>query len=108
LAIYLFELFTRHVATGNVTYIEKNVSNGPETITALSSMAGMYSLFIVGKGGHYLSTIIMGIRDWEECPELGPIGDLLASDDFMDSGSVLIMQQHKVTKKKSGLDEETL
>lgn len=84
------------------------MSSGPETVTALTSMAGMYSLFIVGKGGQHLSTMMMGIRDWEECPELGPIGDLLASDDFMDSGSVLIMQQHKVSRNKSRVDEDAL
>jgi hypothetical protein len=105
---YLPLCIIRHVATGNVAYIEKNVSGGQETVTALTSMAGLYSLFIVGKGGHYLSTMMMGIRDWEECPELGTIGDLLASDDFMDSGSVLIMQQHKVSNKKSRLDEVAL
>ncbi|KAJ3691294.1 hypothetical protein LUZ61_020458 [Rhynchospora tenuis] len=99
----------RYVASGIVTYAERQVSSGPETVTALSSMAGMYSLFIVGKGGPHLSTPMMaGIRDWEECPELGPIGDLLASDDFMDSGSVLIMQQHKVPTNRSRIDDVIL
>lgn len=92
---------SRYIAPGLVTYTAHHVSSGPETVTALSSMAGMYSLFIVGKGGPHLSTMMTGIRDWEECPELGPIGDLLASEDFMDSGSVLIMQQHKVASNKS-------
>ncbi|KAJ1692579.1 hypothetical protein LUZ63_009277 [Rhynchospora breviuscula] len=99
----------RYVASGIVTYAERQVNNGPETVTALSSMAGMYSLFIVGKGGPHLSTPMMaGIRDWEECPELGPIGDLLASDDFMDSGSVLIMQQHKVPTNNSRIHDDIL
>ncbi|KAJ4819600.1 Cation/H(+) antiporter [Rhynchospora pubera] len=99
----------RYVASGIVTYAERQVNSGPETVTALSSMAGMYSLFIVGKGGPHLSTPMMaGIRDWEECPELGPIGDLLASDDFMDSGSVLIMQQHKVPTNKSRIHNDIL
>ncbi|KAJ4806257.1 Cation/H(+) antiporter 15 [Rhynchospora pubera] len=99
----------RYVASGIVTYAEQQVNSGPETVTALSSMAGMYSLFIVGKGGPHLSAPMMaGIRDWEECPELGPIGDLLASDDFMDSGSVLIMQQHKVPTNNSRIHDDIL
>uniref|UniRef100_A0A0E0MJ14 Uncharacterized protein n=1 Tax=Oryza punctata TaxID=4537 RepID=A0A0E0MJ14_ORYPU len=33
-------------------------------------------------------------RDWTESPELGPIGDLLASKDFQTTASVLVLQAY--------------
>ncbi|KAL0331439.1 UNVERIFIED_CONTAM: Cation/H(+) antiporter 15 [Sesamum angustifolium] len=35
-----------------------------------------------------------GLTDWSECPELGAIGDLLASSDFAASYSLLVVQQY--------------
>jgi hypothetical protein len=40
--------------------------------------------------------------DWdEECQELGPIGELLSSDDLVGCGSVLVLQQHNKHKMKT-------
>ncbi|KAA0038525.1 cation/H(+) antiporter 1-like [Cucumis melo var. makuwa] len=88
-----------HVSTGQVGYVEKQVKNGEETVAELRDIGDMYSLFIVGKGGRGHSTLTTGMSDWEECPELGTVGDLLASSDFNISGSVLIVQQHRHQKK---------
>ncbi|KAG6403312.1 hypothetical protein SASPL_135529 [Salvia splendens] len=49
----------------------------------------------VGKGSRCNSTLTTGISDWEECPELGRVGDFLASPDFELCGSVLVVQQHR-------------
>lgn len=76
-------------------YIEKHVKNGAQTATALRDIIDMYQLFIVGKGGRRNSTITTGMSDWEECPELGRVGDLLASSEFDPNCSVLIIQQYK-------------
>lgn len=35
----------------------------------------------------------MGLGTWSECPELGVVGDMLASPDFGITTSVLVMQQ---------------
>ncbi|XP_057469594.1 cation/H(+) antiporter 2-like [Actinidia eriantha] len=91
----LTEFYNRYVTSGQVGYVEKYVENGAETATALRDMADMYSLFIVGKGGRGLSPLTTGMSDWEECPELGTVGDLLASTDFDIRGSVLVIQQHR-------------
>ena len=81
------------MTSGQVGYVEKYVDNGEQTVNALKEMGDMYSLFIVGKGGRGQCPITTGMSDWEECPELGPVGDLLASQDF--DGSVLVIQQHR-------------
>ena len=60
----------------------------------------MYSLFIVGKSGRGNSPLTTGICDWEECHELGIVGDFLISSDFNINGLVLVIQQHRNSKKE--------
>ncbi|KAL8104409.1 cation/H(+) antiporter 2-like isoform X1 [Apium graveolens] len=88
------DFYNKYVTSGRVGYVEKRVNNGTDTASALRDMSEMYSMFIVGKGGRGHTTITVGISDWEECPELGTVGDYLASSDFDISGSVLVVQQH--------------
>lgn len=94
----LTDFFNQYVTSGQVGYVEKFVENGAETAWALRDMAEIYSLFIVGKGGRGHSPLTTCMSDWEECPELGTVGDLLASSDFDICGSVLVIQQHKISR----------
>ncbi|CAL4884957.1 unnamed protein product [Urochloa decumbens] len=101
---FMADMYGRFVAPGLVAYMERKVSNGAETVGVLRSMVGTCSLFVVGKGGkdadggdRGVMTSDMGGWD-EECPELGPIGELLASDDLAGCGSVLVLQQHNVSR----------
>lgn len=53
-----------------------------------------YDLVIVGMRHRWYPVMpANGLSDWSECPELGVIGDLLASSDFDTPYSVLIMKQ---------------
>lgn len=90
----------RYVASGKVGYVEKQVNNGAETVAALRDIGDLYSLFIVGRGGRGHSPLTTELSDWEECPELGTVGDLLASSDFNINGSILVVQQHRNSKKE--------
>lgn len=103
---YFAEFYERHVAAGHVAYMEKYLSNSGETYSTIKSLEGEYGLFIVGRGGRVNSTLTAGMNDWEACPELGPIGDILSSSDFSATASVLIIQQHKLRGKLQGLHEE--
>ncbi|KAK9068869.1 hypothetical protein SSX86_012985 [Deinandra increscens subsp. villosa] len=103
---YFAEFYDRHVATGHVAYMEKYLLHSGETYSTIKSLEGEYSLFIVGRGGRVNSTLTAGMNDWEACPELGPIGDILSATDFSVTASVLIIQQHKLRGKLQGLHEE--
>ncbi|CAN1813556.1 Cation/H(+) antiporter 1 [Linum perenne] len=89
----------RYVAEGKVDYEEMEVKDGKETVAVLKEIGGMYSLFIVGKGstGRPNWPMTRDISDWEECPELGTVGDLLASSTDMTNinASVLVIQQYR-------------
>ena len=78
----------------SIAYIEKVVNNGEETVAAIRSMGDVFGLFIVGRGNGVISPLTAGLTDWSECPELGAIGDLLASSDFATVASVLVVQQY--------------
>ncbi|CAN1252891.1 Cation/H(+) antiporter 4 [Linum perenne] len=81
----------------NVQYLEKFVSDGSETIKLVTSIASQYDLFVVGRRSDIDidSPQIGGLANWSEFPELGLIGDLLASNDVQTRGSVLVVQQQK-------------
>ncbi|XP_058005163.1 cation/H(+) antiporter 1 isoform X2 [Hevea brasiliensis] len=85
----------RYVSSGKVRYLEKHVNNGLETLEVLNEIKEMYSLIIIGKGARGYSPMTTGLSDWEECPELGTVGDLLASSEFNISGSILVIQQNR-------------
>ncbi|WRX09760.1 Cation/H+ exchanger - like 1 [Theobroma cacao] len=94
--------YNRYVAQGKAGFVEKYVSDGVETVAALREIADMYSLFIVGKGGRGNSPLTTGMSDWEECPELGLVGDLLASSEMNIGGSILVIQRHRHSEPERG------
>lgn len=100
------DFYDKHVARGRVAYMEKHLVNSGQTFATLRSMEGQYGLFIVGRGGRVNSVLTVGMNDWEECPELGPIGDILSASDFSVTTSVLIIQQHSLRGELAGLDDE--
>ncbi|KAK6914316.1 Cation/H+ exchanger [Dillenia turbinata] len=98
--------YERHVGGGHVAYVEKNLLNSSEAFSALKSLEGQYTLIIVGKGGGVNSALTVGMNDWEECPELGPIGDILSTSEFSLTASILIIQQHNPRGELDGLDDD--
>ncbi|KAF5469738.1 hypothetical protein F2P56_010303 [Juglans regia] len=100
------QFYGRHVAGGHVAYMEKHLINSSETYSTLRSLEGQYALIIVGRGGRVNSVLTVGMNDWQQCPELGPIGDVLSGSDFSVKTSVLIIQQHNVKGKLDGLEDD--
>ncbi|XP_061358568.1 cation/H(+) antiporter 2-like [Gastrolobium bilobum] len=92
---FMVDFCNRYVAPGEISYVEKFVKDGAETVESLKEMGDIYSLFIVGKGSRGQGSLTIGMSDWEECPELGTVGDVLASSDLDIHGSVLVIQQHR-------------
>ncbi|CAA6659004.1 unnamed protein product [Spirodela intermedia] len=74
--------------------VNKVVCNGEETVAAIRAMDSIHDLYVVGRGQGSSSPLTEGLTDWSECPELGVIGDLLASSDFGATVSVLVVQQY--------------
>ncbi|KAJ6772552.1 CATION/H(+) ANTIPORTER 15-LIKE [Salix koriyanagi] len=73
-------------------YFEEVVRDGVELGGCLTKMVGCFDLILVGKY-HQKSPLFTGLEEWNECPELGVIGDMLASPDFECAASVLVIHQ---------------
>ncbi|KAK3039450.1 hypothetical protein RJ639_028032, partial [Escallonia herrerae] len=91
---YINEFRVRTANDDSIVYMEKVVNHGEETVAAIRSIDNIHDLFIVGRGQGIISPLTAGLTDWSECPELGAIGDLLASSDFAATVSVLVVQQY--------------
>ncbi|KAK8933255.1 Cation/H(+) antiporter 28 [Platanthera zijinensis] len=101
--------YDRYVAGGKgVGYIEKQVRSGEDTMAALKGVEAHYQLFVLGSGKDRLSSLTAGMSEWAEFPELGPVGDVMASSDFSVSASVMVIQQHRVARRYNVIDEDFL
>ncbi|KAF7824573.1 cation/H(+) antiporter 28-like [Senna tora] len=100
------QFYERHIVGGRIAYAEKHLENSAETFSILKSFEGQYALVIVGREGGMNSILTKGMNDWQQCPELGPIGDVLSGPDFSNTVSVLIIQQHKLKGEIEGLDDD--
>ncbi|GMJ12717.1 CATION/H+ EXCHANGER 8 [Hibiscus trionum] len=79
----------------HLTYIEEQVKDGPETSNFLRSIVEDYQLIIVGRRYKSKDPRTFGLEQWCEFQELGVIGDLLSSLDFVGDYSLLIVQQQR-------------
>ncbi|KAF7849109.1 hypothetical protein BT93_L1238 [Corymbia citriodora subsp. variegata] len=92
--VYVTEFRRNNSGNESVTYREVMVNNGSETVAAIREMASEFELYIVGRSERSISPLTFGLAEWSEYPELGAIGDLLASSTFNIQASVLVVQQY--------------
>ncbi|XVF16998.1 hypothetical protein REPUB_Repub10bG0079300 [Reevesia pubescens] len=91
---YIKDFRMKNANDESIIYTEKVVNNGEETVATIRTLDSSHDLFIVGRGQGMISPLTAGLSDWSECPELGAIGDILASSDFATTVSVLVIQQY--------------
>ncbi|XP_076925408.1 cation/H(+) antiporter 18-like [Bidens hawaiensis] len=72
-------------------YVERTVKNGPETIEVIRENTRC-NLVLVGRMPE--GELAASMRKRSECPEMGPIGNLLISPEFHITASVLVVQQY--------------
>ncbi|KAJ7968903.1 Cation/H(+) antiporter [Quillaja saponaria] len=79
----------------SITYTQKVVRRGEEIVEILTTLdKNEYDLYIVGQGQGRASPLMLRLLEWSDSPELGVIGDILASKSFSSHSSVLILQQY--------------
>jgi len=76
-----------------IVYGEMVISNTVHSVPVIAKN-NKYDLFLVGRG-RFPSPLVAELADQTaDCPELGPIGDLLVSPTVRISASILVIQQH--------------
>lgn len=78
-----------------VKYVEETVKDGPETALIIRSLVTEFDLIIVGRQAGIETPQTCGLLQWSEYPELGVLGDLLASTDAAGKASVFVIQQQR-------------
>ncbi|CAI9111945.1 OLC1v1012296C1 [Oldenlandia corymbosa var. corymbosa] len=89
---------SRWIGQGNnVAYMERVLKDSSEFAWTLRSLADEYDLILVGRCYKVKSSLTSGFEEWCDVPELGAIGEFLASRDLQCRASVFIVQQQKIT-----------
>ncbi|AES94002.2 cation/H(+) antiporter 18 [Medicago truncatula] len=87
---FLAEFKLKTASYDSVIYEEEIVKDAAETVATIRGI-NCCNLFLVGR--RPTSELAFALKR-SECPELGPVGGLLASQDFRTTASVLVMQQY--------------
>lgn len=75
-------------------YMEMEVSDGEEMVGIIRKTVAKFNLVLVGRReGVLKSEMMLGMSEWNEFPELGVFGDMLASTDSDCHVSTLVVQQ---------------
>lgn len=77
-----------------VKYVEKMIRDGTGTAAVMRSMEDEYELIIVGRRHDTQSPLLLGLSDWVEESELGPVGDMFALANSQSNSTILVVQQH--------------
>ncbi|KAL5704571.1 hypothetical protein ACHQM5_022979 [Ranunculus cassubicifolius] len=75
-----------------VWHKEEIIDDGQGVMNVIRSIKDGYDLVMVGRR-HMESPLTTGLTEWMEHPELGTIGDILATSDFASLPYVLVVQQ---------------
>ena len=79
----------------SINYAEKEVHCGDDIPRVLNELDQRgYDLYILGQGKGRNSMVLSNLLNWTDCPELGVIGDIVASNSFGSCSSVLVVQQY--------------
>ncbi|WVZ87956.1 hypothetical protein U9M48_034529 [Paspalum notatum var. saurae] len=100
--------WTRHRDNERVVYVEKTVEDAEGTASVVRSMSEKFDLLIVGRRGgddadlEGSAALTSGLSEWSEFPELGVLGDMLASAEFASKVSILVIQQQPAKNTARG------
>ncbi|PHT92319.1 Cation/H(+) antiporter 19 [Capsicum annuum] len=76
----------------SIKYEERTVKDAARTLDAIKSH-NRCNLFLVGRMPE--GQVIASLNKNSECPELGPIGNLLISSEYSTTASILVVQQYR-------------
>ncbi|KAL3635653.1 Cation/H(+) antiporter 18 [Castilleja foliolosa] len=88
--VFIAEFKRKILEDGSIGFEERVVSDADEAVKAMWKY-GRSNLVLVGRMSE--SQLVVALKKKGECPELGPVGNLLLSHEF--GASVLVVQQFR-------------
>ncbi|KAI4357634.1 hypothetical protein L6164_001571 [Bauhinia variegata] len=82
----------------NVVYEEVEIDDPSQTTSFIMEIAARFEFIIVGRNYGVKTPQTAGLQTWSDFPELGVVGDMLASSDLDTRASILVVQQQKMLK----------
>ncbi|GFP92602.1 cation/H(+) antiporter 18 [Phtheirospermum japonicum] len=89
---FLVEFKGKVLDDGSIKYKEIVVSDVVGTVDVIRTYSRC-NLFLIGRMPE--GQLVTGLNKKGECPELGPVGNLLISPEFKTTASVLVVQQYR-------------
>ncbi|KAL0285879.1 UNVERIFIED_CONTAM: Cation/H(+) antiporter 18 [Sesamum angustifolium] len=89
--VFLAEFKQKVFKDGSIRFKETMVSDAAEAVDVIHTY-NRSNLFLVGRTPE--GQLVGALNTTKECPELGPVGNLLISPEF--STSVLVVQQYRI------------
>ncbi|KAL1543688.1 cation/H(+) antiporter 3-like [Salvia divinorum] len=87
---------TRMQMHDDIVYREERVKDGAETALLIHAMEEAFDLIMVGRRHKEDTPQLMGLCEWNDLPELGPVGDMLAAPDLTLPLSILVVQHQNI------------
>ncbi|QCD98708.1 Cation/H+ exchanger [Vigna unguiculata] len=92
----LIDEYRYHNAGNNrFEILDEVVKDGIDMSICIRRLVDYFDLVMVGRR-HAHNAMLQGHDSWSECEELGVIGDMLASPNFVTKASVLVIQQQRI------------
>ena len=88
----------------SINYEERVVRSSSETISIIKEFSRS-NLFLVGRSPQGQVAANLGANVKSDCPELGPVGGLLISQELSTNASVLVIQQFNVSSRPAAFEE---
>ncbi|KAI7998966.1 Cation/H(+) antiporter 15 [Camellia lanceoleosa] len=102
----IFKLENLYKNDNVIEYREVIVKDGTNTMEVLHSLDDQYDLILVGRRLDSESPLVARLADWSFVPELGIIGDILASSDMKCNASMLVLQQQSTVEDLLQIQKE--
>ncbi|KAF9599267.1 hypothetical protein IFM89_036565 [Coptis chinensis] len=87
------EFRLKFMGNERVTYREEVVRDGLAIINVIMSLKEKYDLIMVGRQHGVDSPFVKGLTEWNDFPELGFLGDMLATSNSHTGVSILVLHQ---------------
>ncbi|KAL3498944.1 hypothetical protein ACH5RR_041676 [Cinchona calisaya] len=97
---FLSEFKENTEKVGSITFEEKMVKDAAETVEVIR-VYSRCNLFLAGRMPH--GELVAALNTRTDCPELGPVGNLLIAPDFSSTASVLVVQQYRKQLSEASL-----